>query len=143
MLQDAIKLLQDKTKGRIDAKDTERATLLSWPGSPSIEVDGDPFPYDADKIVFAEYLQDREVTADFVVSEYVEGEDGEAKGSVDGVIANGTVYETGAEYKQTPRSVLRGKLKIPSPLKPGDRLIVSRMTGQRYYVLGKDVAGGG
>ncbi|MCM3699186.1 hypothetical protein [Paenibacillus macerans] len=141
MLNNAVRLLREKTKDHIDARDTERATLVSWPGSPSIEVDGDPYPYAGDKLVFAEYLQDREVVADFVVSEYVE--DDEAKGSVDGVLADGTVYETGAEYKQTPRSVLRGKLMIPSPLKPGDRLIVSRMTGQRYYVHGKDVAGGG
>lgn len=141
MLNDALKLLRQKTRDHIDARDTERATLLSWPGSPSIEVDGDSVPYTADTLVFAEYLQDREVVADFVVSEYVE--DDEAKGSVDGVLADGIEYESGSEYKQTPRSVLRGKLIIPSPLQPGDRLIVSRMTGQRYYVHGKDVGGNG
>lgn len=141
MLDDAVKLLRQKTKDHIDARDTERATLVSWPGSPSIEVDGDPYPYAGDKLVFAEYLRDREVVADFVVSEYVE--DDEAKGSIDGLLADGVEYESGSEYKQTPRSVLRGKLVIPSPLKPGDRLIVSRMTGQRYYVHGKDVGLGG
>lgn len=141
MLQDAIKLLQDKTKGHIDAKDTERATLLSWPDSPSIQVDDDAIPYAADKLVFAEYLQDREVEADFVVSEYVE--DDEAKGSVDGLLADGVVYETGLPYKQTLHSQLRGKLVIPSPLQVGDRLIVSRLTGQRYFVHGKDVSSGG
>ncbi|MEK5162079.1 hypothetical protein NYE69_07010 [Paenibacillus sp. FSL R5-0527] len=137
MLNNAVRLLREKTKDHIDARDTERATLLSWPGSPSIEVDGDSVPYTADKLVFAEYLQDREVVADFVVSEYVE--DDEAKGSVDGVLADGIEYESGSEYKQTPRSILRGKLIIPSPLQPGDRLIVSRLSGQRYYVHGKDV----
>ncbi|MGM1023023.1 MAG: hypothetical protein ACQEXV_21545 [Bacillota bacterium] len=141
MLQDALKLLHEKTKNKIDAKDTERATLLSWPGSPSIEVDGDPAPYPAEKLVFADYLLDREVKADFIAAEYLEGD--EAKGSVTGVLANGVVYETGEPYKQAPRSSLRGKLVIPSPLQVGDRLIVSRLSGQRYYVHGKDVGGNG
>ncbi|MGP0577391.1 hypothetical protein ACTP13_10310 [Paenibacillus peoriae] len=141
MLNDALKLLKEQTKDNIDARDTERATLLSWPGSPSIEVDGDLTPYPADKLVFAEYLLDREVKADFIAAEYLEGD--EAKGSVTGVLANGMVYETGEPYKQTPRNSLRGKLVIPSPLQVGDRLIVSRLTGQRYYVHGKDVGGNG
>ncbi|WP_431090784.1 hypothetical protein [Paenibacillus sp. 8b26] len=141
MLQDALKLLHEKTKGKIDARDTERATLLSWPSSPSIQVDGDPEPYPSEKLAFAEYLLDREIKADFVVAEYLEGD--EAKGSVTGVLANGTVYETGEPYKQIPRTSLRGKLLIPSPLQVGDRLIVSRLSGQRYYVHGKDVDAGG
>lgn len=139
-MQEALKALGDKIRGHIDAKDAERATLLSWPDSPSIQVDDDAIPYTADKLVFAEYLQDREVEADFIVSEYVE--DDEAKGSVDGVLADGVVYETGSPYKQTLRSQLRGKLVIPSPLQVGDRLIVSRLTGQRYFVHGKDVSSG-
>jgi hypothetical protein len=141
LLNDALKLLREKTKDNIDARDTERATLLSWPGIPKIQVDGDPESYPADKLVFAEYLLDREIKADFVVAEYLEGD--EAKGSVTGVLANGVVYETGESYKQTPRTSLRGKLVIPSPLQVGDRLIVSRLTGQRYYILGKDVGGNG
>ncbi|MCP3808482.1 hypothetical protein NLX78_14680 [Paenibacillus sp. Lou8.1] len=141
MLQDAVRKLREMTKDHIDARDTERATLLSWPGSPSIEVDGDPAPYPADKLVFADYLLDREVKADFIANEYLEGD--EVKGSVTGVLANGVVYETGEPYKQAPRSSLRGKLVIPSPLQVGDRLIVSRLSGQRYYVHGKDVGVGG
>lgn len=141
MLNEALKLLHEKTKGKIDARDTERATLLSWPDSPSILVDGDPEPYPSDKLVFAEYLLDREVKADFVVAEYLEGD--QAKGSVKGLLANGTVYETGEPYEQIPRTSLRGQLVIPSPLQVGDRLIVSRLTGQRYYVHGKDVGGNG
>ncbi|ODA07370.1 MULTISPECIES: hypothetical protein [Paenibacillus] len=141
MLNDALRKLREKTKDHIDARDTERATLLSWPGSPSIEVDGDPEPYPATKLVFAEYLLNREVKADFIAAEYLEGN--EPKGSVTGVLANGVVYETGEPYKQAPRSSLRGKLVIPSPLQVGDRLIVSRLSGQRYYVHGKDVGAGG
>jgi hypothetical protein len=141
VLNDALKLLHEKTRNKIDARDTERATLLSWPVSPSIEVDGDTAPYPADKLVFAEYLLNREVKADFIAAEYLEGD--EAKGSVTGVLANGVVYETGEFYKQAPRSSLRGKLVIPSPLQSGDRLIVSRLSGQRYYVHGKDVGAGG
>ncbi|OBA05324.1 hypothetical protein A9P44_16200 [Paenibacillus polymyxa] len=141
MLNEALKLLKDQTKDKIDARDTERATLLSWPGSPSIQVDGDPAPFPADKLVFAEYLLNREVKADFIAAEYLEGD--EAKGSVTGVLANGVVYETGEPYKQTPRTSIRGKLVIPSPLQIGDRLIVSRLSGQRYYVHGKDVGGHG
>ncbi|MCI1776581.1 MULTISPECIES: DUF2577 family protein [Paenibacillus] len=106
MLLDAIKLLQNKTRDRIDARDTERATLLSWPAA-KIEVDGDPYPYEAGSLVFADYLQEREIEVTFEVTE----------------------PET---------STMKGKLLIPSPLKAGDRLIVSRMTGQRYYVLGKE-----
>ncbi|MGR6127843.1 hypothetical protein [Paenibacillus sp. SER-28] len=141
MLNDALRKLREKTKDHIDARDTERATLLSWPGSPSIEVDGDPEPYSATTLVFAEYLLNREVKADFIAVEYLEGN--EPKGSVTGVLANGVVYETGEPYKQAPRSSLRGKLVIPSPLQVGDRLIVSRLSGQRYYVHGKDVGGNG
>ncbi|UMY55370.1 MULTISPECIES: hypothetical protein [Paenibacillus] len=141
MLNEALKLLKDQTKDSIDSRDTERATLLSWPSSPSIEVDGDLTPYPTDKLVFAEYLLDREVKADFVVAEYLEGD--EAKGSVTGILADGVVYETGEPYKQGLRSSLRGKLVIPSPLQVGDRLIVSRLSGQRYYVHGKDVGGNG
>ncbi|ASA21951.1 DUF2577 family protein [Paenibacillus donghaensis] len=112
MLNDALKMMREKTAGHIDARDTERATLMSWPADPKIQVDEDPEPYPADKLVFAEYLQERRIDAKFEVS-------------------------------QPESSVLSGILTIPSPLKAGDRLIVSRMTGQRYYVLGKDVSGGG
>lgn len=112
MLNDALKLLREKTAGHIDARDTERATLVSWPENPQIEVDGDPEPYSADKLVFAEYLQDRRIEAVF-------------------------------EITQPENSTLNGILVIPSPLQTGDRLIVSRLTGQRYYVLGKDVGDSG
>ncbi|AJS59198.1 hypothetical protein [Paenibacillus sp. IHBB 10380] len=107
MLNEALKLLRDKTTGHIDAKDTERATLLSWP-VPRIEVDGDPYPYEADKLIFADYLQEKRTEVTF-------------------------------EVEQPSFSVLKGVLVTPSPLQVGDRLIVSRMTGQRYYVLGKEV----
>ncbi|MNC15002.1 hypothetical protein D3C75_628020 [compost metagenome] len=112
MLNDALKLLREKTAGHIDARDTERATLLNWPGSPSIQVDGDQEPYPADKLVFAEYLQERRIDAVF-------------------------------EIKQPEASTYTGVLLLPSPLQIGDRLIVSRLTGQRYYVLGKDVGNSG
>ncbi|MHA2856932.1 DUF2577 family protein [Paenibacillus lautus] len=106
MLQDAIKLLQMKTKDHIDARDTERATLLSWPDA-KIEIDGDPYPYEAGSLVFADYLQEHEMEVTF-------------------------------EVMEPEASTMKGKLMIPSPLQVGDRLIVSRMTGQRYYVLGKE-----
>ncbi|UQZ34610.1 hypothetical protein C2I18_14405 [Paenibacillus sp. PK3_47] len=112
MLNDALKLWKEKTAGHIDARDTERATLLSWPNSPAIEVDGDQEPYPADKLVFAEYLQERRIDAVF-------------------------------EVKQPEASTYTGVLFLPSPLKAGDRLVVSRLTGQRYYVHGKDVGGSG
>lgn len=112
MLSDALNLLKEKTKGHIDARDTERAILLSWPGNPKIQVEGDPEPYPADKLVFAEYLQERRIDAVFEV-----------------------------EQLEIPK--LTGVLTIPSPLKVGDRLIVSRLTGQRYYVHGKEAGGGG
>lgn len=112
MLNDALKLLREKTAGHIDARDTERATLLSWPGSPAIKVDGDQEPYLTDKLVFAEYLQERRIDAVF-------------------------------EVKQPSTSTLTGVLVLPSPLQAGDRLIVSRLTGQRYYIHGKDVGGSG
>lgn len=112
MLNDALKLWREKTAGHIDARDTERATLLSWPVSPAIQVDGDQEPYPVEKLVFAEYLQERRMDAIF-------------------------------EVKQPEASTYTGVLFLPSPLKPGDRLIVSRLTGQRYYVLGKDVGDSG
>jgi hypothetical protein len=112
LLNDALNLLKEKTKGHIDARDTERATLLSWPSKPEIQVEGDPEPYPADKLVFAEYLQERRIDAVF-------------------------------EVEQLEVSKLTGVLTIPSPLKVGDQLIVSRMTSQRYYVLGKDVGSSG
>ncbi|RAW13598.1 hypothetical protein DC345_19850 [Paenibacillus taichungensis] len=106
MMGDAIKLMKDKMKGHIDARDTERATLLSWPDA-KIEVDGDPHPYESGSLVFADYLQEREIDVTFDVTE--------------------------------PEPItMKGKLLIPSPLQVGDRLLVSRMTGQRYYVLGKE-----
>ncbi|OAB34264.1 hypothetical protein PMSD_14945 [Paenibacillus macquariensis subsp. defensor] len=111
MLNEALKLFREKTTGHIDAKDTERATLLSWP-VPRIEVDGDPYPYEADKLVVADYLQERRTEVTF-------------------------------EVEEPSITVLKGILVTPSPLQVGNRLIVSRMTGQRYYVLGKDVARGG
>ncbi|PAD31890.1 DUF2577 family protein [Paenibacillus sp. 7523-1] len=106
MLSDAIKLMKDKMKGHIDARDTERATLLSWPDA-KIEVDGDPYPYESGSLVFADYLQEREIEVTFDVIE-------------------------------PAPTTMKGKLVIPSPLQVGDRLLVSRMTGQRYYVLGKE-----
>ncbi|RAW09726.1 hypothetical protein DC345_30150 [Paenibacillus taichungensis] len=106
MMGDAIKLLYEKAAGRIDARDTERATLLSWP-NPKIEVDGDPYPYESESLVFADYLQEREIEVTFDVIE-------------------------------PAPTMMKGKLLIPSPLEVGDRLLVSRMTGQRYYVLGKE-----
>lgn len=112
MLNDALNLLKEKTRGHIDARDTERATLLSWPSKPEIQVDGDLEPYPADKLVFAEYLQERRIDAVF-------------------------------EIKQPEALTYTGVLLLSSPLKVGDRLIVSRMTGQRYYVLGKDVGSSG
>ncbi|ETT45700.1 hypothetical protein C162_20241 [Paenibacillus sp. FSL R7-269] len=112
MLNDALKLLKEKTASHIDARDTERATLLNWPADPRIRVDEDPEPYTADKLVFAEYLQERRIDAVF-------------------------------EVKQPEASTYTGVLLLPSPLQAGDRLIVSRLTGQRYYVLGKDVGSSG
>lgn len=106
MMGDAMKLLKQKVAGHIDARDTERATLLSWPNA-KIEVDGDPYPYESGSIVIADYLQEREIDVTFDVTE------------------------------PDPRT-MKGKLLIPSPLQVGDRLLVSRMTGQRYYVLGKE-----
>ncbi|CAH1216136.1 DUF2577 family protein [Paenibacillus sp. JJ-223] len=106
MLNDAIKLLRSKTKDHIDARDTERATLLSWPNA-KIEVDGDPYPYESPSLVIADYLQEREIEVTFDVTE-------------------------------PAPTTMKGKLLIPSPLQVGDRLLVSRMTGQRYYVLGKE-----
>jgi len=106
MMGDAIQLMKEKMKGHIDARDTERATLLSWPVA-KIEVDGDPHPYESGSLVFADYLQEREIEVTFEVTE-------------------------------PEPAILKGKLLIPSPLKVGDRLLVSRMTGQRYYVLGKE-----
>ncbi|WP_062319534.1 hypothetical protein [Paenibacillus pabuli] len=106
MMGDAMKLLQQKVAGHIDARDTERATLLSWPTA-KIEVDGDPHPYESASLVFADYLQEREIEVTFDVVE-------------------------------PEPTILKGKLLIPSPLEVGDRLLVSRMTGQRYYVLGKE-----
>ncbi|WP_245700298.1 hypothetical protein [Paenibacillus glacialis] len=103
--------MRNKMSDHIDAKDTERATLLNWPVA-RLEVDGDPYPYEEDKLVFADYLQERRTEVIF-------------------------------EVEEPSVSVLKGVLVTPSPLQVGDRLIVSRMTGQRYYVLGKDVAGGG
>ncbi|MBU5356149.1 DUF2577 domain-containing protein [Paenibacillus barcinonensis] len=106
MMGDAIQLMKEKMKGHIDARDTERATLLSWPDA-KIEVDGDPHPYESGSLVFADYLQEREIEVTFDVTD--------------------------------PEPItMKGKLLIPSPLQVGDRLLVSRMTGQRYYVLGKE-----
>ncbi|BAU28952.1 uncharacterized protein DUF2577 [Aneurinibacillus soli] len=138
MLRKAVDLWKEKITGHIDAKDTERATLLSWPDNSSIKVDGETAPYESDKLVIAEYLQDRKVEAYFQIGQYMEGE--EAKGTVTGVLANGVEYESGAPYEKVPRSSLQGTIVIPSPLKVGDRLIVSRLTGQRYYVHGKEVS---
>jgi hypothetical protein len=106
MLQDALKMIQEKAKRNIDARDTERATLLSWPNV-KIEVDGDPYPYESASLVVADYLQERELEVIFDVTEPIP-------------------------------TTMKGKLLIPSPLQVGDRLLVSRMTGQRYYVLGKE-----
>lgn len=106
MMGEAMQLLKEKLASHIDARDTERATLLSWP-DPKIEVDGDPHPYESRSLVFADYLQEQEIEVTFDVLE-------------------------------PAPSVLKGKMVIPSPLQVGDRLLVSRMTGQRYYVLGKE-----
>lgn len=106
MMGDAIKLFYEKVAGRIDARDTERATLVSWP-NPKIKIDGDPHPYESGSIVIADYLQEREIEITF-------------------------------EVVEPEPAILKGKLLIPSPLEVGDRLLVSRMTGQRYYVLGKE-----
>ncbi|SDH72907.1 hypothetical protein SAMN04489735_10486 [Aneurinibacillus thermoaerophilus] len=141
MLREALGLWKEKITGHIDARDTERGTLLSWPDNPKVLVDGDPNPYEKERLIFAEYLQDRKVEAYFEIGQYMEGE--EVKGSVTGVLANGVEYESGATYEQVPRSFLQGTIVIPSPLKAGDRLIVSRLTGQRYYVHGKDVMNSG
>lgn len=111
MLNDALKLMRNKMSDHIDARDTERATLTSWP-IPRVEVDGDPYPYEADKLVFADYLQEKRTEVTF-------------------------------EVEEPSITLLKGVLITPSPLQVGDRLIVSRMTGQRYYVLGKDVISGG
>lgn len=117
MLHDALKLLRQKTSDQIDARDVERGTLLSWPGDPKVQVDGDDVPYMADKLVFAEYLLERRI------------EDVKIE------------VETGP--KEVAGATLIGSIVIPSPLQAGDRVIVSRLTGQRYYVHGKDVSGGG
>lgn len=117
MMNDALKLLRDKISDHIDARDAERGTLLAWPGNPRVQVDGDEVPYEADKLVFAEYLLERRI-------EKVKFE-----------------VETGP--KEVAGTTLTGSIVIPSPLMSGDRVIVSRLTGQRYYVLGKDVSGGG
>ncbi|MEW4368635.1 hypothetical protein [Paenibacillus kandeliae] len=139
MMQEALRALKDKMKSHIDARDTERATLLSWPDNVSIQVDGDPYPYTAEYLSFADYLQERHIEARFEVGEYTDGD--EAKGSVTGLLANGTDYESGAPYEQQPRSSLKGILTIPSPLQVGDRLIVSRMSDRRgYYITGKEVS---
>lgn len=141
-MQEAIQALKDKMSSHIDAKNMERATLLSWPDQPSIEVDGDPYPYTAEYLIFADYLQDRKLEARFEVGEYTDGD--ESKGSVTGLLANGVEYESGASYEQQPRSSLKGMLIIPSPLQVGDRLIVSRLSDRRgYYIAGKDVDRGG
>lgn len=140
-MQEAIKALKRKMSGHIDARDTERATLLSWPDHPSIQVDGDPYPY-TENLIFAEYLQDRTIEARFEVAEYTSGED--VKGSITGLLANGVEYESGAPYEQVARSSLKGRLIIPSPMQVGDRLIVSRLSDRRgYYVIGKDVNSSG
>lgn len=113
MLNDALKLLRQKTLEHIDARDVERGTLLAWPSNPQLQVDGDAVPYEADKLVFAEYLLERQIK------------------------------DVKFEVKKGPREVvgstLSGNIVVPSPLKAGDRVIVSRLTGQRYYVHGKDV----
>jgi hypothetical protein len=132
MMNKAIQGIKKKAAQHIDARDTEYAVLLPDGG---IQVEGTPAPYPSDKVVFAEYLLDRKVEAYFQISEYMEGE--EAKGSVTGVLANGTEYESGAQYQNVARSSLKGTLVIPSPLKPGDKLIVSRIADQRYYVHGR------
>lgn len=113
MLNDALKMLREKMRDHIDAKDTERASLLSWPSSPKIQVDGDPYPYEADKLVFADYLNEQELQVTLQVEQ-------------------GPIEVQG--------STIKGKMVVPSPLKSGDRLIVSRMSDQRYYIHGK--AGG-
>ncbi|WP_433943361.1 hypothetical protein [Paenibacillus sp. SN-8-1] len=105
MMNEALKLLKDKMSGHIDSRDTERGTLLNWPNA-RVQVDGDPVPYESDKLVIADYLQDRRVPVTF-------------------------------EVEQPAVSTLQGTLVIPSPLKAGDRLIVSRLSDQRYYVHGK------
>ena len=107
MLGDALRLLKEKMAEHIDARDTERATLLSWPEA-RIEVDGDPYPYEGNQLVFADYLQERKMEIIF-------------------------------EVEEPEVTTMKGKMVVPSPLQIGDRLIVSRMTGQRYYVLGKEV----
>jgi len=117
LLNDALKLLRQKAADHIDARDTERGTLLAWPWNPKVQVDGDEAPYEADKLVFAEYLLERRI-------EKVKIE-----------------VETGP--KEVAGTTLTGSIVIPSPLKSGDRVIVSRLTGQRYYVHGKDVISGG
>ncbi|MDO7908422.1 DUF2577 family protein [Paenibacillus sp. JX-17] len=81
--------------------------MLSWPDA-RIEVDGDPYPYEASSLVFADYLQEQKIEITF-------------------------------EVEEPAVSTMKGKMVVPSPLQVGDRLIVSRMTGQRYYVLGKEV----
>jgi hypothetical protein len=134
-MQEAMQALKNKMRGHIDARDVERGTLLSWPDSPRVLVDGDPIPYENEKLVFAEYLKDRDIEGHFQVSEYMEGE--EAKGSVSGLLANGTVYDSGSPYESVPRSIIKGIFHIPSPLKAGDRLAVVRMSDQKYYVLGR------
>lgn len=68
MMGDAIQLMKEKMKGHIDARDTERATLLSWPDA-KIEVDGDPHPYESGSLVFADYLQEREIEVTFDVTD--------------------------------------------------------------------------
>jgi len=117
VLSEALKLMRQKTTDHIDARDAERGTLLAWPDNPKVQVDGDEVPYEAGKLVFADYLLERRI-------EKVKIE-----------------VETGP--KEVAGTTLTGSFVIPSPLKSGDRVIVSRLTGQRYYVHGKDVSGSG
>lgn len=134
-MQEAMRALKEKMRGHIDARDVEKGTLLSWPDNPRVLVDDDKIPYENEKLVFAEYLLDRDLEGYFEPKEYMEGE--EAKGSVSGLLANGTEYESGAPYEKVARSVIKGIFHIPSPLKVGDRLAVVRMSDQKYKVLGR------
>lgn len=115
MLNDALKLLRQKAADHIDARDTERGTLLAWPDNPKVQVDGDEAPYEAGKLVFADYLLERRI--------------------------ENIKFEVEQGWKEVAGTTLTGSIVIPSSLKSGDRVIVSRLTGQRYYVHGKDVSG--
>lgn len=117
MLGEALKLMRQKTTDHIDARDAERGTLLGWPDNPKLQVDGDEVPYEAGKLVFADYLLERRI--------------------------EGIKFEIAQGPKEVAGTTLTGSIVIPSPLKTGDRVIVSRLTGQRYYVHGKDVSAGG